>query len=543
MRIHLLALILLTSAVSQAATRADSLRGGNGPGRRNWDVRSYQLKFFIDTLNRQVSGNNQIIFINNAPVDSMQIDLQGEMRIGTAELDGVASVFRKEENVTWIYPPSKLKNGSHNLRLTFSGKPRTAVNPPWDGGFIWAKDSSGYPWISVACQGLGASAWWPCKDDQSDEPEDGVSVKFEGMPGMEIISNGRYQLAKQGAATSPQKGKKSQWKISNPINLYDICFYAGNYAHWQDTARGEAGVLTLDFYPLQINESIAKAHWAMVRDMIHCFERWMGPYPFYEDGYKLVEAPFLGMEHQSAVAYGNSYRMGYRGRDRSATGQGLYFDFITVHESAHEWFGNSVTAKDIAENWIHEGFATYAETIYTECIRGRDAAFSYARGEWRNIQNDRPVVGELGVNDEGSSDKYDKGSAMIHMIRIMLHDDGKFRNLLRGISKTFYHQTIEGKKLEAYISKETKMDLGLFFQQYLHTTDPPVVELRGTGPMVTASFKSSVAGLKIPIYNQYGKYVFTLSSKPAQIPVLEVSALRNYYFKYALEEGAVAPTP
>lgn len=518
-------------SAAQAATRADSLRGGNGPGRKNWDVRHYELRITIDTLQKSISGSNQIRFLNKKRVDSMQVDLQGEMRVATAEIDGVASTFRREENVTWIYPRKKLKKGTHKLRLTFSGKPRTAVNPPWDGGFIWTHDSSGHPWISVACQGLGASCWWPCKDDQSDEPEDGISIKLEGMPGMDVISNGRHQFTT----------KNNYWQVRNPINLYDICFYAGDYAHWQDTLHGEAGVLPLDFYPLRINENRARQHWAMTKGMLHCFEYWMGPYPFYQDGYKLVDAPFLGMEHQSAVAYGNGYRMGYRGRDRSGTGEGLYFDFIIVHESGHEWFGNSITAKDVAENWIHEGFTSYTETLYSEWIRGREAAFRHARGAWRNIQNDIPVVGAMNVNDEGSSDRYDKGAAVVHMIRLMLHDDVSFRKLLRGISKQFYHQTIEGMDLETYIIKQTGLDLNIFFNQYLRQANPPLVELRGTGPLISAHFKNALPGLQIPIYSQSGKFICTLSSVPVQIPLTDVSALRNYYFKYALEDGAQAP--
>lgn len=532
---HLYTLLLLIVALTaQAHTHADSLRGGNGPGRRNWDVRSYQLQVKIDTATKSISGTNQIRFICKAYTDSMQIDLQGDLQIDAAVLDSTAVRFRKDGNVTWIYNSAKLEPGNHLLRLQFSGKPRIAVQPPWDGGFIWTKDSSGYPWISVACQGLGASSWWPCKDDQSDEPEDGNWLDFEGLPGMKIVSNGRYlpqEFQKQPSA-GPQTGQNARWRVRNPINLYDVCFYAGDYAHWSDTLQGEAGLLTMDFYPLRVNETKAREHWAEARTMLHCFEYWLGPYPFYSDGYKLVDAPFLGMEHQSAVAYGNRYKMGYAGFDRSGTGVGLSFDFIIIHESGHEWFGNSITARDPAENWIHEGLTSYIEGLYAEWLNGREAGFRYTRGKWEHILNDRPVVGKLGVNDEGSGDRYDKAAAMIHMIRIMLHDDSQFRQLLRGMNREFYHQTVAGRDLENYISRETGMDLKAFFNQYLRTTDPPTLIVRETKGMFAVRLQNTVRGLRIPIYDESGKYVCTLSRHATHIPYEKLQALRNYYFRY-----------
>lgn len=532
---HLLSLLLLFSPIlSGAHTQADSLRGSNGSGRRTWDVRSYQLRVKIDTVSRTISGTNRIQFNCIAPTDSMQIDLQGNMQIDAAELDSIPARFRKDGNVTWIYHPVKLEKGSHFLRLQFSGKPRVAVNPPWDGGFIWTKDSSGHPWISVACQGLGASSWWPCKDDQSDEPEDGIWTEFEGMQGMKIVSNGRYLPDEYEQATTPgpQTGKNSRWRVRNPINLYDVCFYAGDYVHWSDTMHGEEGLLTIDFYPLRVNEAKSRSHWAMTKDMLHCFEYWMGPYPFYADGYKLVEAPFLGMEHQSAVAYGNRYKMGYAGLDRSSTNVGLSFDFIIVHESGHEWFGNSITANDPAENWIHEGLTSYIEGLYAEWIRGRANGFYYTRGKWAHILNDRPVVGQFGVNDDGSSDRYDKAAAAIHMIRLMLHDDARFRKLLRGISREFYHKTIDGRDLENYISRETGLDLRAFFSQYLRTTVPPTLIVKESGGGWSVQLKDAVKGLHIPVYDEDGQFVCNLSRKVTRISDEKLPALRNYYFRY-----------
>jgi len=265
------------------------------------------------------------------------------------------------------------------------------------------------------------------------------------------------------------------WQVRNPINTYNATFYIGDYAHWHDTLHGEKGVLDLDFYPLKYNMAKAKKHWAVTKDMLRCFEYWMGPYPFYEDGYKLVEAPYLGMEHQSAVAYGNEYKMGYRGKDRSGTGVGLSFDFIIVHESGHEWFGNNITARDVADNWLHEGFTSYSETLFAEWIKGKDSAFAYTTGKWALIKNDRPLIGDYGVHKEGSGDIYEKGAAVVHMIRLMINNDSTFRQLLRGLNRDFYHKIVTSKEVEEYISRFVGRDLKAFFDVYLRSTNIPTL--------------------------------------------------------------------
>ncbi|NDC41078.1 MAG: M1 family peptidase, partial [Chitinophagia bacterium] len=309
-------------------------------------------------------------------------------------------------------------------------------------GISWTHDSLGNPWIAVSCQGLGASAWWPCKDAQWDEPEMGMDMQFtvKGKPGggssrpFQLVSNGR------SVGQLPDAAGVWHWAVKNPINNYDVTFYAGDYVHWHDTLMGEKGKLDLDFWVLRANEQRARRQFAVVKPMLHCFEYWMGPYPFYEDGYKLVEAPYLGMEHQSAVAYGNKYQMGYEGFDRTGTGVGMNFDYIIVHESGHEWFGNNITAKDVADNWIQEGITTYSESLFEECLTNRETALVYTIGEWHDISNGRPLIGEYGVNNEGSRDIYDKGAAIMHMIREMTGNDDTFRNMLRGLTRSFYHK-------------------------------------------------------------------------------------------------------
>lgn len=499
-RILCLLSLCLSGFCSRAYDRQDMLRGSNGNGRNWWDVRRYDLSIDrMDTAAQSISGEVAIRFkITGRFGDSMQIDLQDSMRIDSAVLNtGPVSLparFVKEGNVWWLQFDNVISDTAtlYTLEISFHGKPRIAVRPPWDGGFIWTKDSTGKPWIAVACQGLGASCWWPCKDYQGEEPEEGMSLTFNDIPqGLVCVSNGRRQNA--GSSNSVR------YEVTNPINNYDAVFYIGDYIHWNDTLMGEKGKLDLDFYALRYNEAKARKQFAVTKQMLHCFEYWMGPYPFYEDGYKLVEAPYLGMEHQSAVAYGNEYKMGYTGTDRSHTGVGLSFDFIIVHESGHEWFGNNITAKDIADNWIHEGFTTYTEGLFAECLLGREKAFDYIRGEWQNIRNDNPVIGPYGVNAEGSSDMYDKGSAVVHMMRMLIGDDEKFRQLLRSLNAHFYHQTVTEPEFEAYIHTFTGIDFSPLFNQYLRTADIPVMEYYYRKKELYYRFTNTVPGFTLPV--------------------------------------------
>lgn len=516
---------LLVANTLFASDRQDTLRGSNGRGRYWWDVSQYVLRFSFDADNKSIRGQNYITFkVTGKPCDSMQIDLQEPMQIDSILLmdpvSGPRNVqslprthlrFSREGNAWWLsYPFSKLETGgTYTLWISYQGAPRAAVNPPWDGGFIWTRDSAGRPWYAVACQGLGASSWWPCKDYQGDEPDSGMYIGVEGLPrGFQFISNG-HKLA-QFPNPANKLTNNWWWRVVNPINSYDATFYIGDYTSWSDTLMGEKGMLDIQFFALRNNEAKARAQFEMVKPMLHCFEHWFGPYPFYEDGYKLVEAPYLGMEHQSAVAYGNQYQMGYKGKDRSKTGVGMLFDFIIVHESGHEWFGNNVTASDITENWIHEGFTTYSEALFAECMFGKEKAFTYTRGQWGNIQNDGPVMGPLGVNDHGSTDKYDKGSALIHTIRTIMGNDDKFRQLLRNINKDFYHKIVSSGELEKYICRFTGIDLRPVFEQYLRTTRIPVLEWRRDKHMLSYRFTNAVADFMLPVAVTIGQKTITI---------------------------------
>jgi aminopeptidase N len=495
----------LIAATTFAYSHADTLRGSDGRGRDWWNVLRYDLNIGFDTATKSISGSVTIEFrIIKSPRDSIQIDLQEPLVV-----DSVSQVygndfllqpvsFAKEGNVYWVYSRFPFRywklSERRAIRVYYHGRPRKAVNPPWDGGFSWTHDGNGKPWIAVSCQGLGASVWWPCKDAQWDEPDNGMNLKFAVPAGLKAISNGRLD-------STAERGGQSfwHWHVSNPINNYDATFYIGDYTHWHDTLMGEKGRLDLDYWVLRNNEEKARKQFAVVKPMLHCFEYWMGPYPFYEDGYKLVDAPYLGMEHQGAIAYGNDYKMGYKGVDRTNTGIGMNFDYIVVHESGHEWFGNNVTAKDIADNWIHESITTYSESLFTECLLGTEKGKAYCRGEWNNIENEKPIIGDYGVNNEGSNDMYDKGAAIMYMIRQMTGDDEKFRKMLRGLGKEFYHQVVTTQQVESYIAKHTGLDLAAFFDQYLRTEKIPQLEYYVKDRKLNYRFNNTVAGFTLPL--------------------------------------------
>ena len=476
-------------------THADSLRGSITPERAWWDATFYDLHTRISPADSTISGYVGISYTVLAPAREMQIDLQMPMVIDSIEQNRRMLNFRRDSNAFFASLLEEQKVGDHEAVIVYyHGKPRAAIRPPWDGGYSWAHDSLGHRWVATSNQGLGASVWWPNKDTQADEP-DSQRVAITVPDSMIDVSNGRLRSTTHNADGTTT----FEWFVASPINNYDVAVNAGSYAHYTETYAGEAGELTLDFWPLAYHLEAAKRQWAQVKPMLACFEHWFGPYPWYTDGYKLVEAPHLGMEHQSAVAYGNGFKNGYRGTDRSHTGLGLGWDFIIVHESSHEWFGNSITTKDIADSWVHEGFANYAEAIYEECQEGKEKGALYAIGERANIKNDMPVVAQYGLNREGSGDMYEKGGNMLHTIRQIIGDDEKWRSILRGLSKTFYHQTVTGAQIEEYISQQAGIDLSKVFAQYLTTTQIPVLEYSTKGNTLTYRWSNVVPGFDMPV--------------------------------------------
>jgi len=479
-----------------AFTRADTLRGTLTPLRTCYDLTYYHLDVSIDIDQKSISGSNEFVFTATQDFKRLQFDLFANLKVEKVIYQNQEIPFTREFNAVFVTFPKTIRKGNKDrFTVFYSGHPIVARNAPWDGGFIFAEDKSGKPWVSVACQGLGASCWWPNKDHQSDEV-DSMLVSIRVPKDLKEVSNGRLRsIQKQADGTA-----KFNWFIGNPINNYNVTFYIGDYAHWTDEYQGENGKLTLDYWALSQDSAQAKPHWDQdVRPMLQCFEHWFGPYPFYSDGYKLVEAPHLGMEHQSAVAYGNQFKMGYLGKDLSGTGWGLKFDFITVHESGHEWFGNNITSKDIADMWIHESFTNYSEALFTECKNGKAAGEDYVIGIRHNIANDIPIIGSYGVNKEGSGDMYYKGANMVHMIRQLIGNDEKFRNILRGLNKTFYHKTVTTAEVENYIAEQSGLKLQKIFDQYLRHATIPELEYKINGTQLSYRWKAEVKDFDMPV--------------------------------------------
>jgi len=477
-------------------THADTLRGSITPERAWWNVIYYDIHVTPDYEKQFIKGVTGIRLQTIKAGRRLQLDLQEPMNIVSITWNKKTLKYKREGNIFHVSFPKEIKKGAiETLSVQFEGKPRAAVRPPWDGGWIWTKDKQGRPWMSVACQGLGASVWYPCKDHQSDEPDSGASLHITVPDTLVAVGNGRLKEKKDnGDGTTTWS-----WNVVNPINNYDIIPYIGKYVNFHEDFQGEKGHLDCNYWVLDYHLDTAREQFKQADSMLRCFEYWMGPYPFYEDGYKLVEAPHLGMEHQSAVAYGNHYANGYLGRDLSGTGWGMKWDFIIVHESGHEWFGNSITTNDLADMWVHEGFTNYTETLYTTCQDGVEAGNDYCIGTRKNIRNDKPIIGTYGVNNEGSGDMYYKGGNMLHMIRQIL-GDSSFRGLLHGLTTTFYHKTVTTQQIETFISQYAKRDLSKVFDQYLRTTKIPTLEYKfNSSSMLSYRWTNCTGGFNMPV--------------------------------------------
>ncbi len=523
----------------QAFTRADTLRGSIGPGRAWWDAVYYDVSVRPDFQRRTIAGRTIIAFDAVAEGRRMQIDLQQPLTVDSIVME--ASVFQagsitvtdrpvdftREGNVIWIELPQPMKAGeASTVTIHYHGEPIAAKNPPWDGGWIWRKDDWGKPWMSVACQGLGASSWYPCKDHQSDEPQRGATLRITAPDSLQAIGNGRLRSKERnGDGTTTWN-----WQVTSPINTYNLVPYIGGYVHWSTVHPGLDGPLDCDFWVLAANEAAARAQFAQVPGMLRCFEEWLGPYPFYIDGYKLVEAPHLGMEHQSAVAYGNQYRNGYLGMDLSGTGHGMAWDYILVHESGHEWFGNSISTADIADMWVHEGFTMYTEVLHTECLLGREAADAYCRGIRRNIRNDRPLIGPYGVNEEGSGDMYPKGANLLHTIRAIV-GDSTFRAMLLEMNRRFRHRIVTSAEVEGFMigfdGRTKELLHPSIFDQYLRSTKVPVLEWGVRKGRLMCRWANGVPGLRMPVLLEVGSRTILTAGVTADWTTVDARAGRR----------------
>ena len=473
-----LSLIFSLSALSQEFTYSDSLRGNLSEFRSCYDVYYYDLDVTVDDQQQKIINSYNNIHIKAlSNFQTIQIDLFENLKIYSIQFEHKKLEFQRIHNAVFInFPRIINENEKISFKVLYSGKPRVAVNPPWDGGFSWEKDNNGNSWVGVSCQGLGASSWWPCKDHQSDEP-DSMKITSTVRYPLQVISNGKKKSDKTFFSEELQsKANKSSWYVSYPINNYNVTLCIGDYKYFNDIHINNFDTLELDYYVLKYNYNKARDHFQQVNPMLECFEKYFGPYPFYKDGYTLIETPYLGMEHQSAIAYGNNYLPGYNGNKQFIAG--LDFDYIIVHETGHEWWGNSITTNDIADMWIHEGFCTYSEVLYVECIYGYDIMLKYVNNQKRSVRNDKPIIGPYNVNKKGSNDMYQKGSLMLHTLRNLIDNDSLWFSIIKGISEEFKYKIVDGIEIINYINEKVDLDLYYFFKQYLNNADIPIFEYK-----------------------------------------------------------------
>ncbi|RTE51796.1 M1 family peptidase [Arenibacter aquaticus] len=534
-----IAVLLLTIGFSsygqeQTFTEQDTLRGSITPERSWWDLNFYHLKVEVEPDKKYISGSNTIRYTVLSPHQRLQVDLQPPLKIEKVTQDGQSLTVDSNGNAHFINLKKKQQVGATNeVVVYYSGHPKEAVRAPWDGGFSWKKDDNGKHFVATSCQGLGASIWWPNKDHMYDEV-DSMAISITTPKDLMDVSNGRLKKIEDHQDT-----RTYHWYVDNPINNYGVNINMGDYVHFGETYPGEKGKLSMDYYVLRDNKEKAEKQFKQAPLMMEAFEHWFGPYPFYEDGFKLVEVPYLGMEHQSSVTYGNKYMNGYLGRDLSDTGWGLKFDFIIIHESGHEWFANNITYKDIADMWIHESFTAYSENLYLDYHYGKKASADYVIGTRSNIKNNTPIIGTYNVNKEGSGDMYSKGANMLHTLRQLIDDDDKWRSILRGLNSEFYHKTVTTQEIEDYISEQSGIDLTQFFDQYLRNAQLPIFEYKIEGQQLHYRYSNIVSGFDMPLkimVNGSEEWIYPnldWKKNTYQKDVQSVVVDRNFYIEVA----------
>lgn len=455
-------------------TRADSLMGQLTLERYAYDVTYYEIDIEVFPDEMAIAGRVDMTFDVKHTFDRMQIDLDGRLTIDSILIEGKRLAFTRDERAVFVQIPRLIAGNQHTIRVHYRGRPKIAVNPPWDGGMIWSKSNNDKHWIAVACQGEGASVWWPCKDHLIDEP-DSVTMHITVGDGLVAVSNGRLRETTERADNK----KTYTWHVSYPINIYNVTMNIGDYVHFTDEHVYASGdTLPLHYYVISYNLDRARRHFKQVHGVLEAFYHYLGPYPFIGDTYKLIETPFLGMEHQSAIAYGNLYRRGYLGQ---GIPRDMDFDYIILHESGHEYFGNALSATDLADMWLHESFTTYLESLYVEYHMDYAAAMRYLRFQRPFITNKNPIIGRRGFNwykKVSSTDQYYKGAWVLNTLRHMLNDDDAWWHLFYHFFHTYKFRPVLSEDFFYFASGYFPIDLYPFFYQYLYSTSIPRLEAR-----------------------------------------------------------------
>lgn len=471
---------------AHAVSEADRLRGSYGPYRANNDLLYYHLDVRVDPDHQVLSGKNLIRFRMLEPGTRIQLDLVSAFNIDKIVLDeasGTPHTLKFERaagRTVYVDFPETLKKGSiYTIEFYYSGHP---VEMGRFGGFVFRKDPQGRPLVNTACEEEGASVWWPNKDQWRDEVEN-MDISVEAPSDLVEVSNGRFQ----GKSDLGDGYTRWNWKVDYPINNYDVSLNIGKYVHFSDTYADQYGPLTLDYLVFPEDLEKAQKQFIQAKNMLKAFEHAFGEYPFYKDGYKLVEAMYSGVENQTAITYGNHFENGYLGRPK--TGIGTWFDFIIVHESAHEWFGNSITARDRSDMWIHEGWANYCESVFVEYMWGKADAIKYLNTGKENVKNAEPVICEEGTVCWPPVDQYKKGGLFLNTVRSVIDDDREWFALLHDYYQHFKYQTIMTTDVAAFFSQHSKRNLVPIFNEYLRHAAIPTLELRFNAETHTVDYR------------------------------------------------------
>ena len=479
---------LQPAAAPQAPTQADLLRGEYGRYRANNDLLSYDLRVRVDPDRKFISGSNTIRFRMLQDDTRLQLDLFANLAIERIVFEKQDLKYERVLGTVYVDFPKPLKKGrEYAIDFFYSGNPTEAGR---FGGITFKTDAAGKPWINTACQHVGASVWWPNKDQYRDEVES-MRLSVAVPSHLVDVSNGRFL----GTKDLGDGYTEWNWQIHYPINNYSVSLNIGDYQHFTGSADGQ----TLDFYALPADLEKARRQFPQAEGMMAGFEKFIGPYPFKKDGYKLVQVPYSGMEHQSAVTYGNRFANGYLERDWTGVGISTKFDFIIVHESAHEWFGNAITAGDVSDEWIHEAWATYAEGIYVEHMWGRDDAIKYLNGYVSKVQNRVPIAAPRGVNKVPPQDMYFKGALFINTLRSIVDDDKRWWKIVREYFDEFKYRNIMTEDVVAFFNRKMKRDLTPIFNQYLRRAGLPTLELTFDEGAVSYRWKADEPGFAMPV--------------------------------------------
>jgi len=453
-------------------TPNNNLIGNLNENRSSYRVSFYDINIDFDIDHKSLAGFVTIKAESIRDLNKLQIDLAENLNIKKITYENKELSFSREFDAILIDFNSTIVKGSiFEFTVFYDGIPQSADNPPWAGGFTWSKDKNGRDWIAVSCEGEGARIWWPNKDHITAEG-DSVRMKYTVPSNTVAVGNGKLRniITKNNKSTY-------EWFVGNPINNYNISVQIGNYVAVQDTFIKDDTIHNMNHYVLDYNKELASNYFTQSKEVIRFYEKYFGDYQWYEDGYKLIEVPYLGMEHQSAVTYGNGFSI-YNGvRSKSWPMYGV-IDPLIIHETGHEWFGNSVTASDPTHIWIHEGLQVYSEAIYFEDkFKSYEVGVHYLNTLKNRIVNEVPIVGNENENHWAlHGDTYMKGAWVMHTLRSTINDDKSWFEILKEFMEENAKGFVNTRDFFDKVNEITGDDYWYFAEQYFYSSAQPELE-------------------------------------------------------------------